>query len=178
MALRQRELTAGEWAVLGIVAEGDTHGFEIARQLAPDGEVGRIWSLPRPLVYRAIETLKRHGLVRAAGTVSSPRGPTRTVIRVSPAGREQLERWLQEPAHHVRDVRSLLLLKLLFLDRAGADPAPLIAAQRQALAPLQDALADQPAQGSGFDLTLASWRAEMVTATLRFLDRLDDRSKR
>jgi PadR family transcriptional regulator AphA len=172
MARRARELTAGEWAVLALAAEGDTHGFEVARQLDPTGEVGRIWSLPRPLVYRAIETLKRRELLVAVGTISSPRGPARTIVRATPAGREQLERWLHEPARHVRDMRSLLLLKLLFLDRVGADPARLIAAQREALRPMQDALADQPGPGAGFDATLAAWRAEMVTATLRFLDRV------
>jgi DNA-binding PadR family transcriptional regulator len=174
MARRQRELTAGEWAVLGVAAEGDTHGFAIARQLAPEGDIGRIWAMPRPLVYRAIDTLKGMGLVEAAGTVSSPRGPARMVIRASASGRERLVGWLDEPAPHVRDVRSLLLLKLLFLDRAGEDPHALIAAQRAALLPMQEALAQQAGEAAGFDRTLATWRAENVAATLRFLDRLED----
>jgi DNA-binding PadR family transcriptional regulator len=65
------ELTAGEWAVLALLVEEPTHGFAIARAMAPEGEVGRIWSVRRPLVYRAIETLTGMGLVRPAGTVPS-----------------------------------------------------------------------------------------------------------
>lgn len=174
MARRQRELTAGEWAVLGVAAEGDTHGFAIARQLAPEGEIGRVWAMPRPLVYRAIETLKRVGLIEEAGTAASPRGPERTVIRASAAGRQRLVGWLDEPAPHVRDVRSLLLLKLLFLHRSGADPRALIGAQRAALQPVQAAVSAQAVEATGFDRTLAAWRAENVAAALRFLDRLED----
>lgn len=167
---RRRDLTAGEWAVLGVVAAGDTHGFEIARQLAPEGEIGQIWSLPRPLVYRAIDTLKGRELIEATETVSSPRGPARTVIHATASGRRELKRWLEEPIRHVRDVRSLLLLKLLFLDRAGADPGRLIAAQRAALLPMRDAVLEQARTANGFDRTVVTWRREMVAATLRFLD--------
>ena len=63
------ELTAGEWAALALLAEGSTHGFAIARAMAPEGEVGKIWTVRRPLVYRALETLTGMGLARAGGTV-------------------------------------------------------------------------------------------------------------
>ena len=41
------ELTAGEWAILALLAESPTHGFAIARAMAPEGEVGQIWSVRR-----------------------------------------------------------------------------------------------------------------------------------
>jgi hypothetical protein len=50
-------ITAGEWAVLGLLAEQPTHGFATAEALAPDGVVGRIWTMRRPLVYRALDVL-------------------------------------------------------------------------------------------------------------------------
>jgi DNA-binding PadR family transcriptional regulator len=108
------ELTAGEWAVLALLAESPTHGFAIARAMAPDGEVGHVWSVRRPLVYRAIETLTRMGLVRPAGTVPSRSGPRRTVLEATPDGKRAVTRWLRQPVGHVRDARSLLMLKLLF----------------------------------------------------------------
>ena len=33
----------------------------------PDGEIGRVWALPKPLVYRALTTLQERGLVATAG---------------------------------------------------------------------------------------------------------------
>ena len=129
---RAREaLSAGEWAVLALLSEEPAHGFALARAMAPEGEVGQVWAMRRPLVYRALETLEQLGLIRPAGTVPSQSGPQRTILEVTPAGTQAVTGWLAEPVSHVRDARSLLMLKLLFLARSGADPAPLLTAQRE-----------------------------------------------
>ena len=62
---RGERLLTGEWAVLGILAGGPAHGFAIGRRLAPSGDVGRIWSLSRPLAYRALDVLQAQGLIEA-----------------------------------------------------------------------------------------------------------------
>src|SRR6188472_2656421 len=144
------ELTAGEWAALALLAEQPSHGFAVARAMAPDGEVGQVWSVRRPLVYRAIETLTVRDLVRPRATVASSTGPQRTVLEATPSGRRALTRWLREPVVHVRDARSLLLLKLLFLSRRGSDPGPLLGAQREQFAALADRLSAALANADGF----------------------------
>ena len=67
-------------------------------------------------------------------------------------------------------MRSELLAKLALLDRAGADPRPLLDAQREQLLPVVTALRERLASATGFDRTIAAWRWETVSATLRFLD--------
>jgi DNA-binding PadR family transcriptional regulator len=166
----REELTVGEWAVLGLVAEEPTHGFAVARAMAPDGEVGKVWSVRRPLVYRAIETLTGMGLVRPAGTVASSSGPQRTVLQATAPGKRALARWLREPVAHVRDARSLLLLKLLFLTRRGEDLAPLLTAQREQFAALAERLAGGVDAAEGFDSALVLWRLESTTAAVRFVE--------
>ena len=69
-------------------------------------------------------------------------------------------------------MRSELLVKLALLDRAGRDPTELLDAQREQLEPVAQALRDRLDSATGFDRTLALWRCETVTATLRFLDAL------
>jgi DNA-binding PadR family transcriptional regulator len=164
------ELTAGEWAVLALLAEEPSHGFAVARVMRPDGDVGRIWSMRRPLVYRAVDTLTGLGLVQPAGTVASPAGPRRTILRATPNGKRAVTRWLKTPVEHVRDARSQLMLKLLFLDRRERDAAPLLHAQRERFAALADGLADAAAAADGFDRVLALWRLESTTAALRFVE--------
>jgi DNA-binding PadR family transcriptional regulator len=170
MPRARQELTVGEWAVLGLLAEGPSHGFAIARTMAPDGEVGKVWSVRRPLVYRAIETLTGMGLVRAAGTVASTSGPQRTVLQATPAGKRALTFWLRQPVDHVRDARSLLLLKLLFLTRREADLAPLLTAQRALFAGLAERLDQAADAADGFDRALVLWRLESTTAAVRFVE--------
>ena len=62
-----------------------------------------------------------HGPLRPAGTEASRSGPQRTVLAATPTGKP-LTRWPKTPVEHVRDGRSLLMLKLLFLSRGVTTP--------------------------------------------------------
>jgi DNA-binding PadR family transcriptional regulator len=165
----EREPTPGEWAILALLCEGDAHGWALVRALAPSGEIGRVWSVKRALVYRGIELLTASGLIEATGTTEGLRGPSRTVLRVTEAGRRSVTGWLHEPVAHVRDARSLLLLKLLFHTRAGLDPHGLLRSQAGVLAELEAALAEQVASSAGADAMLASFRLEATRAVSRFV---------
>lgn len=167
-----RELSPSDWAVLGVVAERPTHGFAVAQILGRDGAVGRVWSVPRPVVYQLIKKLESLKLIAGGKTEPGDRGPQRTVYRVTPAGRRALGRWLSEPVEHVRDVRSLLMLKLALLDRAGADPGQLVHAQRVRAEEQLAALVGAIEQASGFDRVILQWRLAATRATLDFLVQL------
>jgi DNA-binding PadR family transcriptional regulator len=165
-------LTSGEWAVLGLLAEQPTHGFAIAKAMAPDGAVGRIWSMRRPLVYRALDLLGERGYVRPVGSERSREGPRRTVLELTPAGRAAVEAWLREPVERIRDARSLLLLKLLFLDRAGRESDALLQAQRETFERRVTSLSDAVGAADGFDRTLVQWRLHSTRAAVEFIDTL------
>jgi DNA-binding PadR family transcriptional regulator len=165
-------LSLSEWLVLGLVCEERRHGFAIARLLDSEGSLGRIWRVPKPVVYRSLQRLEQLGLVRSAELQPSSLGPAKLPVAATASGRAQAADWLSRPASHNRDVRSELLVKLALLDRAGRDPRPLLEAQQEQLKPVARALRDRLASASGFDRTLILWRCETVTATLRFLDAL------
>ncbi|HEY1510457.1 MAG TPA: helix-turn-helix transcriptional regulator [Solirubrobacteraceae bacterium] len=167
------DLGAGEWAVLAILAEQPTHGFAVARAMSPDGEIGKVWTMRRPLVYRAIDLLTEAGFARPTATVASSSGPRRTLVEATPAGRRALAGWLAEPVEHVRDARSLLMLKLLFHARGGSDSKPLLTAQRERFDGLARRLAAATDEADGFDQVLLRWRLESTTAAVRFIDGLD-----
>lgn len=166
------ELSLSEWAVLAVVAEGETHGFAVARSLSSDGALGRIWAVPRPVVYRAITRLTDLGLVEERGSAPGSAGPRRTLVRATRSGRAAARRWAAAPVDHVRDMRTHLLLKLALLDRDGRDRLPLVRAQRDRVAPVVQGLQDHAAAAEGFDAVLARWRYESAGAALRFLDGL------
>jgi len=166
------ELPLTEHVVLALVAEGTTHGWALARLLAPDGEVGRVWTVRRALVYRALAQLEALGLVREAGEAPSERGPRRTLVRVTPRGRRLVEAWLAAPVAHVRDLRTELLVKLLLADRAGAPTGDLIGRQHAVLSDLAGQLERRLADADGFEAMLVRWRVESTAAALRFLEAL------
>jgi DNA-binding PadR family transcriptional regulator len=161
-------LSLAELTVLAVLRERPAHGFAIARLTAPGGELGRIWHIPRPVVYRAIGRLTEAGLI-TADAVESGRGPQRTLYTVTDTGRQAAEHWLDTPVQHVREVRSHLLLKLALLDRAGRDPTGLLVRQKEMLAPIAAAVHAESGR-PGFDTTLLAWRRATTEATMSFLD--------
>lgn len=166
-------LSLPEWLVLAILSEQPLHGFAVAQLTAADGELGRIWQIPKAVIYRAVGRLLEAGLVVPTGTQPGM-GPQRTVYAATPGGREAAQRWLHTPVAHVRDIRSHLLLKLALLDRAGDDPADLLHSQRVVLEPIAEAIEAQRAESSGFDATLLAWRRATAIAALDFLDTITE----
>ncbi len=158
-----------EWLVLAIIRQQSAHGFAVAQRTAPGGDLGRIWQIPKAVVYRAIGRLLDAGLIVPEGTEPGL-GPQRTVYTVTGEGRDAADRWLHAPVEHVRQIRSELLLKLALLDKAGESPAELLAAQRTVLEPIALALEARRAVSAGFDSTLLAWRRATAVAALDFLD--------
>src|SRR5260221_4045078 len=149
------ELSVTDWAVLGVVGEGRTHGFAVARELGAGGELGGVWTVRRPIVYRSLAHLERTGLIEPVASVAGAGGPQKTVMRITPAGRRRLRRWLEQPVEHVRDVRSHLLLKLALLHRSDRDPDALVDRQRTVVATVVEGLVAQARGAHGFDGAVA-----------------------
>jgi PadR family transcriptional regulator AphA len=168
--MADRDLAPGEWAVLSLLCERPAHGWALARQLAPTGELGSIWSLTRPLVYRSLEILEDRGLIVPSGSEPGARGPNRTIFRATPAGHAAVAEWLTEPVEHVREGRSLLLLKLVFAQRVCVDPRPMLIAQQEALVEAIASLEDRVPESSGTNAILLRFRLESSRGVERFID--------
>jgi PadR family transcriptional regulator AphA len=164
------KFSLAEYVVLSLVAEGPTYGFAVARLLEPTASIGRVFHVPRPVVYRSIDRLIEAGMVVPGRVEAGNRGPQRTLISATASGRKTSQRWLTLPVAHVRDIRTELLVKLALLGLTRRSSTALIEAQRRLLEPIVAALGDQREKAEGFDRTLASWRYETAQAALRFLD--------
>jgi PadR family transcriptional regulator AphA len=163
--VRIAEPSFAEHVCLALIAEGDTHGWAVGSLLAPSGELGRIWSLTRPLSYRAIDGLVDKRLVSRRGHTPG-QGRERVMLAPTAEGRRASRRWLETPVEHVRDVRTELLMKLALRERAGLDTRPLLVAQRAVLEPTIEVLASATADNGLVEL----WRREQARAVRRFLD--------
>jgi PadR family transcriptional regulator AphA len=163
-------LSTTEYAVLGVLAEGASHGFALAKLLAADGEVGRVFRVRRPLVYRALDRLVDAGYAEAISTEKGDAGPKRVVHRITRNGRRRLDTWLARPVDHVREIRIEFLLKLTLLHRRGRSRLDLIRDQKEALLPTLSAL-EEP----GTDDYVELWRRHNAAAALAYLDDLASR---
>ena len=173
--MASKPLSLGEHVVLALLAEEPRHGWAIVRELAPDGELGRIWTLSRPLAYRAMDGLATRRFVRAVGTEAG-QGPRRTILATTASGRREVERWLSAPVAHLRDVRTELLLKLALCERLGRDPRALVREQQRAFTVIFAAL-DAAGSQPGAD-AVDQWRYESAEAVRRFLARAAKKPRR
>jgi PadR family transcriptional regulator AphA len=162
-------LSLTEWVVLALLAEAPSHGFAVARTLSRATALGEVWTVPRPLVYRAIGRLEEQGMVASAGEEPGDPGPTRMVYQATGKGKKAVAQWRGEPVQHLREVRSAFLAKVLLRQRAAEPLAPLVAAQRAVFDPLFQRLADQFDDSEG-SRVVASWRYESSQAVARLLD--------
>jgi DNA-binding PadR family transcriptional regulator len=169
--MQKFEPSLTEYAVLGLLAQGSTHGFAISKALQPETEVGRVITVRRPLVYRALDRLVDAGLAEPRHTEPGTAGPNRVIHRITRAGRSRLDSWLASPVGHVRDMRIEFQLKLALIQRLGRSPLELVVLQRQALEPTLAAL-DVPAQGSVDHLEL--WRRHNAAAATSYLESLEN----
>jgi DNA-binding PadR family transcriptional regulator len=165
-------LSLTEWVVLALLSEAPSHGFAVARTLSRATPLGQVWTVPRPLVYRAIGRLEEQGLIVEAGEEPGDPGPRRMVYESTGKGRKAVAQWRNEPVRHLREVRSALLAKVLLRQRANEPLGPLVEEQRAVFAPLFERLAEQFGDADT-DHVIASWRYESSQAVARLLDHLE-----
>lgn len=163
--------TLSDWAVLATLTEEPTHGFRLAALFAKDGDLGTVWTIQRPQIYRALEHLETWEWAETVGTEPGDAGPPRLRYAATPLGRETVERWRVTPVIHLRDARSELLLKLVFLERQRREPEPLITAQIVRFRAVQQEYETRLAKTEGAERVALEWRLETARAALTFLER-------
>lgn len=163
-------LSLTDWLVLALLAEEPRHGFAVAREVAAEATLGEVWTVPRPLVYRAIDHLRAAGLVEPVRTEAGAQGPHRTVYRATRSGAVRVARWLDRPVEHPRDVRTELLVKLVLRARRGRPLGPLAQRQLDRFAPVTRGLERRLAEAGGEDRVVARWRVESLAAIRRTLE--------
>ncbi len=99
-------------ALLGLLAHGPKSGYDLKREF--DRSVAHTWNANTSQIYPTLRQLEEQGFVTGELAADSSR-PTKTNYSLTPAGREELERWLQAPPapRHRKDP---FLLRVFFLD--------------------------------------------------------------
>jgi PadR family transcriptional regulator AphA len=171
-------LTPNELCILALLMERPAHGWKLSDLLERGGEIGAIWSIARPLVYTSLRRLESDGCIKTTGIERGSRGPHRVIYGVTPKGRSVARRWLREPVDHVRDIRSLFLLKVVLSKRLGLDAEPLLVAQRALLTPLvaflEARLDDVDPATEPAEEAVLYFRLDRAKTTVRFIDHLLD----
>jgi DNA-binding PadR family transcriptional regulator len=106
--------------VLGLLSERPGYPYELARRF--ERRTGPAWHINHGHVYLAVASLLRQGLIEPHPGPASGGTSRRRVVRLTPLGQEELQRWFSSPAHEDRgQMRSELAVKLLLVDPSNVD---------------------------------------------------------
>jgi DNA-binding PadR family transcriptional regulator len=137
-----------------------------------------VWTVPRPLVYRAIDHLAEIHLIVPSSTEPGEKGSVRTLYRTTDAGAARVEEWLASPIEHPRDVRTDLIVKFVLLARRGRSPSALARAQLDSFHAAAVGLEEKARRASSDERVVALWRVESMRAITRFLSEVGEASTR
>ena len=110
-------LTTTEYAILGLLAGGESSGYDLAR--AADRSIAYMWSPSRSQIYKVLPRLVAWGLATSREVEQRGR-PDKAVYRITPTGRSALRAWLEDDAEDPERGGDLFLLKLFLA--GGAPP--------------------------------------------------------
>ena len=167
-----------EYPVLGILALGEAHGYDICRRL--HNGIGPIWKLGKSQVYALLTRLERDGLV-AHERVGQENLPARNIFSITPTGEAVFREWIDAPVNHVRDMRLEFLTKLWFARQADPDLERTLIEQQLAVcgkkvktleALKASSSTEIESRSIGFRLTIVhasvSWLKELLTQTSNY----------
>ena len=118
------------YGLLALLDEAPSHGYQL--KTAFERRTGGNWALNIGQVYTTIQRLERDGFVEAIEGQAAA-DDDRREYRITPAGREQLAAWFDNPVVPEAPARDELTIKVLLAVAAGdVDVTSLIQRQRRA----------------------------------------------
>lgn len=118
------------YALLGLLLSGPSHGYDLARQFTTDSALGDIIHLRPSHLYALLTRLERDALI-AGEMQDAGNHPQRRVYHLTTDGDEAVQRWIDEPVSHPREMRIDFPVKLYIARRFGTERvAELIDRQR------------------------------------------------
>jgi DNA-binding PadR family transcriptional regulator len=101
-----------EYALLGLLAQGPAHGYELHQKLSTD--LGQVWHISLSQTYNILNRLEARGFISGA-LQEQEKLPARRLFHLTPIGAERFERWLHATsASSVRTIRLEFLTRLYF----------------------------------------------------------------
>ncbi len=119
-----------KYAMLGILAEKDLHGYELKSNF--DEKIGEFWSLNYGQIYSTLDRLEKEDLV-THDRQSQDKRPDRKIYSITRKGRKELDEWLSTPVNRVRALRDEFFIKLVFMDKDNPGPVLELIEKQKAL---------------------------------------------
>lgn len=175
MRRNSERLLPAAYALLGLLADGASHGYDLHRPFAPGGQLANVYRLEINQLYALLKKLAELGLIEQAGAELVGSAPPRRYYSITQSGLEELDKWLRLPVSHPREIRLEFLVKLYFAFKRNPDDVRLLLdAQRvvtlRVLEGIQAQLSAASLEGEPFNRSVLELRLRQCAAVLDWLD--------
>ena len=166
------------YTLLGLLESGPRHGYELKRFY--DDKFGHGRALHYGQVYATLSRLLKNGLVDVRSEPGD--GPDRKRYAITPAGVEDVERWLGRPETPDAYLQSALFTKVALALLTGRDAVDLLDTQRSEHLKQMRELTNRKLTGDLADQLICDHALFHLEADLRWLEltaaRLDQLKQR
>ncbi len=97
--------------ILGLISNGDKTGYEI--MIVFRDSLKHFWTAQTSQIYRELQTMEKNGWI-SQRSVSQTGKPDKNVFSITPAGHEELLRWLRDQ-NLPTGIRNPCLMKTFFM---------------------------------------------------------------
>ncbi|MGA3353578.1 MAG: PadR family transcriptional regulator [Acidimicrobiales bacterium] len=164
-------------ALLALLSAGPKYGFQLRQEF--EASTGDVWPLNVGQVYSTLQRLEHLGLIESDDSAAD--SPQKS-FRITPAGSEEVQHWLNTPSDMTSPPRDELVIKILSALRVpGVDVHNVIQLHRRYVVELMQQWTRLKEDEAEFDLTLALVvDAELfrLDSVVRWLDTADGRLQR
>lgn len=173
MSPRQQAPLSIEYILLGLIAIGPVHGYDLHKQMGNLDGLSSIWHVKQSQMYALLDKLEQMGYLQSA-TVPGTAYARRKQYQITSAGRHAFENWTISPVTHAREMRQDFLARLYFARQAGPTVLqPLLEAQvtecRCWQASIRQSL-DRLAGSDAYQRIVDGYRLNQIDAMLDWLE--------
>lgn len=165
--MSERELLAGEFAILAILRVRPMHGYDMAAFLAAEGLLD-VLPMEQSTLYTYLRNLEARALVSWTEERIGNRPPRKTYA-LTTTGHGTVEAWLRRPVQRMREIRLEFLLKVFFLGRIDPAAMDALLADQVALCERYLARLAERVPGTPFERLVLASRRSAAEATLAWL---------
>lgn len=118
-------------ALLGLLSQRPRHGYELLQAFETMAGGREVWEVKPAQVYTTLARLEENGLVVEVD--SGEGNGERRMYALTPAGRDELKSWFEQPVRSERQRDEFFIKLMLAMATGFADPRMVIYSQRSSL---------------------------------------------
>jgi len=119
-----------KYGILAILSRRPFHGYELKQEI--EAELGTNWSVNYGQIYKTLDRLERDNLVIQSNVEVRFDAPDRKVYTITPAGRDELNKWFLSPLTKIDNLRDEFYAKVILSLTSTISTDDVLQVQRKA----------------------------------------------